>query len=56
MRPASNFIVIPKRWVVERTFAWVESNRRLSKAFEYLTDTSEVMIQIAMIRLMFNRM
>ena len=52
---SSKFTVIPKRWVVERTFAWFESYRRLSKDFEYLTDTSEVMIQIAMIRLMLNR-
>ncbi|HET6244549.1 MAG: IS5 family transposase [Bacteroidetes bacterium] len=49
------FIVLPKRWVVERTFAWFESYRRLSKDFEYHTDTSETMIQLAMIRLMLNR-
>jgi len=52
---SSKFTVIPKRWVVERTFAWFESYRRLSKDFEYLTDTSEVMIQFAMIKLMLNR-
>jgi len=52
---SSKFTVIPKRWVVERTFAWFESYRRLSKDFEYLTDTSELIIQIAMIRLMLNR-
>ena len=51
----SNFVVLPKRWVVERTFAWFESYRRLSKDYEYLTDTSETMIQLAMIRLMLNR-
>jgi putative transposase len=50
-----SFIVLPKRWVVERTFAWFESYRRLSKDYEYLTDTSETMIQLAMIRLMLNR-
>lgn len=49
------FKVLPKRWVVERTFAWFESYRRLSKDYEYLTDTSEAMIQLAMIRLMLNR-
>jgi len=49
------FTVIPKRWVVERTFAWFESYRRLSKDYEYLTDTSETMIQLAMVRLMLNR-
>ena len=52
---SSKFVVIPKRWVVERTFAWFESYRRLSKDFEYLTDTSEAMIQFAMIKLMLNR-
>lgn len=49
------FAVIPKRWVVERTFAWFESYRRLSKDFEYNTNTSEAMIQLAMIKLMLNR-
>jgi len=45
---------MPKRWVVERTFAWFESYRRLSKDFEFNTDTSEAMIQLAMIKLMLN--
>jgi len=49
------FVALPKRWVVERTFSWFESYRRLSKDYEYLTDTSETMIQLAMIRLMLNR-
>jgi putative transposase len=52
---SSKFTVIPQRWVVERTFAWFESYRRLSKDFEYLTNTSEAMIQFAMIKLMLNR-
>ena len=57
LRPkeSTKFEVIPQRWVVERTFSWFESYRRLSKDFEYLTDTSETMIQIAMIKLMLNR-
>ncbi|MDO9154502.1 MAG: transposase, partial [Paludibacter sp.] len=50
------FQVIPQRWVVERTFAWFESYRRLSKDFEFLTDTSENMIRLAMIKLMLNRL
>ena len=50
-----NFTVLPKRWVVERTFAWFVSYRRLSKDYEYNTDTSEAMIQLAMVRLMLNR-
>lgn len=50
------FKVLPKRWVVERTFSWFESYRRLSKDYEYHTETSEAMIQLAMIRLMLNRL
>ncbi len=49
------FEVLPKRWIVERTFAWFESYRRLSKDFEFQTETSQVMIQLAMIKLMLNR-
>ena len=52
---SSKFQVIPQRWIVERTFAWFESYRRLSKDFEYYTDTSQTMIQLAMIKLMLNR-
>lgn len=50
-----SFEVLPKRWIVERTFAWFESYRRLSKDYEFLTNTSETMIQLAMIKLMLNR-
>ena len=49
------FNILPKRWIVERTFSWFESYRRLSKDFEYQTDTAEAMINLAMIRLMLNR-
>lgn len=49
------FRVLPKRWIVERTFSWFESYRRLSKDFEYRTDTAEAMVHLAMIRLMLNR-
>jgi putative transposase len=50
------FVVIPKRWVVERTFGWLSFNRRLSKDYEKLTQNSESMIYIAMINIMLNRL
>ena len=50
------FIVLPKWWTVERTFAWLNNHRRLSKDYERFTKTSEAMIQIAMIRLMLRRL
>jgi len=53
---SKSFEILPKRWVIERTFAWFESYRRLSKDYEFNTDTSETMIQIAMTKLMLNRL
>lgn len=50
------FKVLPKRWIVERTFGWLGRWRRLSKDYEYLTSTSEIMIRIAMIGLMTRRL
>ena len=50
------FYVLPRRWVVERTFGWLGRHRRLSKDYEYLTETSESMIRIAMIKLMARRL
>jgi putative transposase len=50
------FQVLPRRWVVERTFAWLDTNRRLSKDYEALTDTSTTMIYIAMTRLLIRRL
>lgn len=50
------FVVLPKRWIVERTFAWFNNHRRLSKDYERLTKTSETMIQIAMSRIMLRRL
>jgi len=50
------FQVLPRRWVVERTFAWLNNHRRLSKDYERETQTSEALIQIAMMRLMLRRL
>ena len=50
------FVVLPKRWIVERTFAWLNNHRRLSKDYERFTKTSETMIQIAMLRIMLRRL
>jgi putative transposase len=44
------FRVLPRRWVIERTFAWLGRYRRLSKDYEYRTETSEAMIYAAMAR------
>ena len=50
------FQVLPRRWVVERTFGWLIRSRRLSRDYERRTDNSEAMIKIAMIRLMATRL
>jgi putative transposase len=52
---SKSFVVLPKRWVVERTFSWFEGFRRLSKDYEIQPSTSETMIQLAMIHIMLNR-
>jgi putative transposase len=53
---AKGFQVLPRRWVVERTFGWLSQYRRLSKDYEVLTETSEAMIYAAMIHLMVRRL
>jgi putative transposase len=47
---------LPKRWIVERTFAWLNRQRRLSKDYERLPETSEAFLQLAMIRLMLEKL
>jgi len=50
------FVVLPKRWIVERTFGWWSKYRRLSKDYESLTDSSVAMIHITMINVMLHRL
>lgn len=50
------FTVLRRRWVVERTFAWIGRYRRMSKDYEYLIESSEAMIYLAMSRLMLKRL
>jgi putative transposase len=53
---AKGFLLLPKRWIVERTFAWLGRYRRLAKDYEYVTQTSEAMIRVAMLHLMVRRL
>ena len=53
---ATGFVVLPRRWVVERTFAWLGRYRRLSKNYEQLPETSETMIYAAMVHIMLRRL
>ena len=50
------FVVLPRRWVVERTFAWLGLHCRLSKDYATLPATSETLVRVAMIRLMLVRL
>ena len=50
------FVILPRRWVVERTFAWLSNHRRLSKDYERFCQTSETFIYVAMTRLMLRRL
>jgi putative transposase len=57
-RPAAakGFVLLPKRWVAERTLAWLGRSRRLSKDYEVLTETSEAMIIMSAIHMMVKRL
>ncbi len=50
------FAVVPRRWVVERTFGWLGRFRRLSKDYEFLPATSEAVIYLAMIQILVHRL
>jgi transposase len=58
LKPADQrgFAVLPRRWVVERTFSWLMRHRRLVRDYERLPETHEAMIKWAMIALMLNRL
>lgn len=55
-RQHQQFEVLPRRWVVERTLAWLGKQRRLSKDYERLPEVSEAVVHVAMIPLMLNRL
>ena len=55
-KEAKGFKVLPKRWIVERTFGWLRRDRRLTKDYERKAQTSETLIEVAMIRLMLRRL
>ena len=53
---AGKFVVLPKRWIVERTFAWLALSRRLNRDHEINPQQSEALIQLAMIHLLLKRL
>ena len=53
---AHRFVVLPKRWIVERTFAWISRNRRLARDFERYARTVAAFFRLAMIRIMLTRL
>ena len=55
-RASHHFEVLPRRWVVERTLAWLGRCRRLSKDYEALPETSEAWVHVAMVHLMIRRL
>ena len=54
--PPKGFVVVPKRWVVERSFAWLGRNRRLSKDYKKTTSSSKATVQLANIVLLLRRL
>ena len=54
--PNDSRAFLPRRWVVERTFSWLGQNRRLSKDYERLPESSEALIYVAMSHLMVRRL
>jgi transposase len=55
-RDAHRFVVLPKRWIVERTFAWISRDRRLARDFERYGRSVAAWIRLVMIRIMLRRL
>jgi len=53
---AHHFLVLPKRWIVERTLAWISRNRRLTRDFERYARSAAAFVRLAMIRIMLRRL
>ena len=56
LMPPEGFLVLPRRWVVERTLSWIDQQRRMSKDYEKLCASGESFVYAAMIRLMLRRL
>jgi transposase len=54
--PPKGFVVLPRRWVVERTLSWIDQQRRMSKDYERSCASGEALVYTAMIRLMTRRL
>ena len=54
--PSKGYLVLPRRWVVERTLSWIDQQRRMSKDYERLCATGEAFVYAAMTRLMVRRL
>jgi putative transposase len=54
--PPKGYLVLPRRWVVERTLSWIDQQRRMSKDYERLCASGEALVYAAMIRLMTRRL
>ena len=53
---SKGFVPVPQRWKVERTFGWLNKCRQMSKEYDYLTESSEAWVHLAMTRLMLRRL
>jgi transposase len=56
LMPPKGYLVLPRRWVVERTLSWIDQQRRMSKDYERLCASGEALVRAAMIRLMTRRL